>query len=179
MDNNPNVGMICLSHTEQTGIKTDQYEDENFYSRVINEKCMIWCRICLYRREYLLKLLRDHETIWEFEKYASARARKLDYIILQQNSNKPEVFTFKIKIEEGFGITRRKWLPKNVELFEKYGIDVNYENLGLYAVSAVSDKPKQNEIKKSDIREILYKVKHFLKELKKKANKLYRKYKSR
>ena len=91
---------------------------------------MIWCRICLYRRDYLLKLLRSHETIWEFEQYASFRAMKLNYIILQQNNNQPEVFTFKVRIEEGYGITLRKWLPKNIELFEKFNISVNYDNLG-------------------------------------------------
>lgn len=178
MDNNPKVGMICLSHTGRMDIKTDQYEDNNFYSRVIDEKCKIWCRICLYRREYLLKLLRDHETIWEFEQFALYRARKLDYIILQQNNNAPEVFTFKIKIEDGYGITLRKWLPKNVELFEEYGINVNYDRLGMFDMSGSSKQTHSVEPKKINIKEILYNIKHSVKVFKRKINKQYRKFKS-
>ena len=180
MDNNPKVGMICLAQTERTDIKTDQYEDKNFYSRVINEKCMIWCRICLYRRDYLLKLLKDHETIWEFEKYASYRARKLDYIILQQNNNAPEVFTFKIKVEDGYGITGRKWLPKNVEFFNELGIHVNYDRLGVYKSPPSSSEQKQivNSKKSNGIREMLYSLKHFLKVTKKNIKKQQRKFKS-
>lgn len=178
MDSNPKVGMICLSQTERTDIKTNQYKDDNFYSRVINEKCMIWCRICLYRREYLLKILRNHETIWEFEQYASYRARKLDYIILQQNNNKPECFPFKIKVEDGYGITRRKWLPKNVELFKKYGIQVNYDGLGIFDVSGSSKQVQSVETKKSTIREMLYNIKHFWKIFNRKIRKQYRKFKS-
>ena len=177
MDNNSNVGMICLSHTDRENISTGEYEDENFYSRIIDPKCMIWCRICLYRREYLLKLLRSHETIWEFEQYATYRAMKLNYIILQQNNNQPEVFTFKVKIEEGYGITLRKWLPKNIELFEKFNISVNYDNLGMFD-PAVLKKPKKSEENKKDFREHLYTIKRSIRNTKKKIKKQYRKFKS-
>lgn len=177
MDNNSNVGMICLSHTDRENISTNEYEDENFYSRVIDPKCMIWCRICLYRRDYLLKLLRRHETIWEFEQYATYRAMKLNYIILQQNNNQPEVFTFKVKIEEGYGITLRKWLPKNVELFENFNIPVNYDNLGILEPTTII-KPQKSEINKKDFREHLYDIKRFIRNTKKKIKKQYRKFKS-
>lgn len=179
MDTNPNVGMICLSQTQRTDIKTEQYEDDNFYSRIINEKCLIWCRICLYRRDYLLKLLRDHENIWEFEQYASYRAKKLNYIILQQNNVEPECFTFKIKIEDGYGITRRKWLPKNVELFKEHSIEVDFDRLGIYSPHISSEQsPSVNVKKTSGIREVLYNTKHLIKVIKKKFNKQYRKFKS-
>ena len=179
MDKNSNVGMICLAQTEKEKVKSNQYEDETFYSRVINPKCKIWCRTCLYRRDYLLKLLRDHETIWEFEQYASYRARKLNYIILQQNNNEPECFTFKIKIEDGYGITLRKWLPKNVELFKEHGIEVNFDGLGMYSPPVSAEQTTSVDDKKtSNIREKLYSIKHFFKVMKKKINKQYRKFKS-
>lgn len=179
MDTNPNVGMICLSQTQRTDIKTEQYEDDNFYSRIINEKCLIWCRICLYRRDYLLKLLRDHENIWEFEQYASYRAKKLNYIILQQNNVEPECFTFKIKIEDGYGITHRKWLPKNVELFKEHSIEVDFDRLGIYSPHISSEQsPSANVKKTSGIREVLYNIKHLIKVIKKKFNNQYRKFKS-
>ena len=177
MDNNPTVGMICLSHTGRENIATGEYEDENFYSRIIDPKCMIWCRIRLYRKEYLLKLLKAHESIWEFEQYASYRAKKLNYIILQQNNKQPEVFTFKVKIEEGYGITRRKWLPKNVALFEQFNIQVNFDNLGMYN-SKDLEKTTRNEKEDNSFREQLYKIKHFIKKSKKELKKKYRKFKS-
>lgn len=177
MDNNSNVGMICLAQTNRENVATNEYEDENFYSRIIDPKCMIWCRICLYRKEYLLKLLKAHESIWEFEQYASYRAMKLNYIILQQNNNQPEVFTFKVKVEEGYGITRRKWLPKNIELFEQFNIQVNFDNLGIYKPVTLTEA-KSNKPKEKNLRESLYNVKRYLKNTKKNIKKQYRKFKS-
>ena len=193
MKNNPKVGMICLSHTSRQNIKTDSYEDENFYSRVIDKNCKIWCRMCLYRREYLLKLLRLHETIWEFEQYASYRARKLDYIVLQQNSNDAEVFTFKVKVEDGYGLTLGKWLPKNIELFEQYGIEVNYDDLGInYEMYEEALKVSRSNGKtegassisavkpqKQNPREILYNIKKWPARQRKKIKKILRKIRSR
>lgn len=178
LDNNPNVGMICLSHTERENIKTDDYEDENFYSRVINPKCMIWCRINLYRRDYLLKLLKMHETIWEFEGFASYRAKKLNYIILQQNSKNDEVFTFKVKIEDGYGISLRKWLPRNVDLFNKYNIPVNYNNLGIAKQNEFTVKSTDKRKQKSLI-ERLYRIKLMPRKIKKKIYKKVRNFKSK
>ena len=34
-------------------------------------------------------------------------------------------------IKYGYGITHGQWLPKNKELFEKFGIEVNFDNLGI------------------------------------------------
>lgn len=178
MDNNTNVGVICLSHTDRVNINTGEYEDEDFYSRVIDPKCMIWCRMNLYRCEYLLKLLKMHETIWEFEAYAAYRARKLDYLVLQQNNNNRECFTFKVKIEDGYGITLRKWLPKNVELFKKHNIYVNFENLGFF-VDDLLKKKKVDSIAKLSFKEKLYLLKKIPQKFKKKLRKKIRIFKSK
>lgn len=177
MEKNNKIGMICLSGSNKTGVQTNEYEDEYFYSRIIDEKNMIWCRMCLYRKDYLLKLIRDHETIWEFEKFCSYRAKKLPYIILQENSKHPEVFTFKVKVEEGYGITMKKWLPKNVELFNKYGIEVNFDNLGFLDTTATK-KQVESQKDSNSIIERLYKIKHFFKKQKKKLIKFIRMLKS-
>lgn len=170
MEENPNVGMISLAATHKDNIKTDDYEDEDFYSRKIDEKNLIWCRTNLYRKDYLLKLLRDHETIWNFESYASYRAMDLPYIILQQNNNSPEVFTFSVKVEDGIGITLRKWLRGNVDLFKKYNIDVNFDELGF--IDEVSPQPNSaNNNRENPIRESLYKIKRGLRDIKKKIKK--------
>lgn len=168
MDDNPNVGMICLASTKKTGIKTDDYEDDDFYSRKIDKNNLIWCRTNLYRKDYLLKLLRDHETVWNFESYASYRAVKLPYIILQQNNNSPETFTFSVKIEDGIGITRKKWLRGNVALFEKYNIDADFDELGFFD-ELPFDSP--SESKKNFFMESAYKIKKGIRNAKKEIKK--------
>lgn len=179
MGQNKNIGMICLAGTNKQGIKTDAYEDDYFWSRVIDKHNLIWCRTCLYRKDYLLKLIRDHETIWEFESFCSYRAKRLPYIILQENSNHEETFTFKVKHENGYGVSGKKWLPKNVELFERYGIEVNYDGLGIRDFTKPIPAEEQSKEKKgSKTREFLYRFKQELKAEKKKIVKFIRKLKS-
>lgn len=52
--------------------------------------------------------------------------------ILCLTPKSPKVFDFHIYKSFGYGITQRKWLPKNKELFEKYGIEVDFEKLGWF-----------------------------------------------
>ena len=94
----------------------------------ITVTCVVW------RRDFLMKLLKRHENIWQFEWYSTFRAKKYfpDVKIMQYNEQYPIIFDYRVNIAEGYGITESKWLPKNKELFEKYGIDVNYDRLGWY-----------------------------------------------
>ena len=160
MQNNKRIGMAALSYGRKD-VDTGEFSDEFFYSRIIDEKNKIWCRINLYRRDYLLNLLRDHEDIWEFEQYALYRAKKLPYFIIQQKSSVPECFTFYVKYEDGYGISKRKWLPKNKELFEKYGIEVNFDNLGFLDLEALNNSQKAKGVKEKPkgAKEKLYIVK--------------------
>ena len=173
MKANENIGMACLSHGRED-TRNGEYEDDFFFSRLIDEKNLIWCRVNLYRKSYLISLLKKHETIWEFESYAWSRAVSLPYMILQQKNNHPECFSFSIKVSEGYGITEKKWLPKNKELFEKYNISVNFDRLGFW----FEKEEEKTEEKKSFIIEFLYKIKHTIKVMKRKINKAKRKYKS-
>ena len=177
MKQNKKIGMAALSYGA-SNVEDGKFEDKYFYSRIINEKNKIWCRINLYRRDYLLNLLRDHENIWEFEQYASYRAKKLPYFIIQQKDSVPECFTFYVKYEEGYGISGRKWLPKNKELFEKYVIEVNFENLGFLDFEDCNKSPQEKGAKEKQkgIKENLYLVKKGVlclpKKVKKKISKL-------
>ena len=173
MKQNKKIGMAALSYGA-SNVEDGNFEDDYFYSRIINEKNKIWCRINLYRRDYLLNLIRDHENMWEFEQYASYRAKKLPFFIIQQKDSVPECFTFYVKYEEGYGISGRKWLPKNKDLFEKYGIEVNFDNLGFLDLKKLNNSKAENESPKKSkgIKENLYVVKKkvfgFPKQVKKK-----------
>lgn len=85
----------------------------------------------LWRKDFFLSIIRD-ENPWDFEFYGTGRWRKTDVKIFTHLEKYPEVFDFGLNPELGYGIFRGKWLKKNQELFERYGIEVDYSNLGVW-----------------------------------------------
>ena len=86
----------------------------------------------LYKKSYFLKMLRKNETPWDFEKFGTYRSRKYNEKILVQNNNENLAFPYNYQIKYGYGISAKRWLKNNKQLFEKYGIEVNFDNLGWY-----------------------------------------------
>ena len=139
----------------------------------------------LWNKAWLHGLIRDHETPWEFELYGSERSRRtFEKVLVINNSDGfcPCVFNYNVDLKYGHGITCGQWLPKNVELFESYGINVNFQNLGInYKIynnaigQPFDDVSDIATTKKSVIREVLYKVKHRIKVIKKNRIKKQRK----
>ncbi len=173
MKNNPSVGAVFLSKTNKTNIKTSDYEDDFFYSRVIDNKNKLWCSPMLYRKDFLLKIIRDKENIWELEQYGYLRAKRLKYLVLQPKSNYPEIITYSIKIENGIGITMKKWLPGNVKLFNDHNITVDFDNLGFYnPIKNISDdKTKQSKSANKSLKEALFNIKKLPRKIKRKIQK--------
>ncbi|MCR5690193.1 MAG: hypothetical protein K6G71_08085 [Clostridiales bacterium] len=91
----------------------------------------IFCVLSLYRTKYLKKLLQAKESPWEFEIFGSLRSQYYREIILRENDNHPRCFSYYIEPKYGYAISRGKWLPKNRELFEENGIEVDFTNLGI------------------------------------------------
>lgn len=83
----------------------------------------------LWRRDFLLNILRD-ESPWDFEFFATERWKRTRYKIYTHRQEFEPVFDYKIIPDYGYGIYQGKWLKKNVELFEKYGISVDFEKRG-------------------------------------------------
>ena len=106
----------------------DMFLERKFDKLNITVTCVVW------RRDFLMKLLRRHENIWQFEWYSTFRAKKFfpDVKIMQYNEKFPIIFDYRVNIAEGYGITESKWLPKNKELFDQYGIHVDFDRLGWY-----------------------------------------------
>ena len=173
MRENKDVGVIFVRHTEKQKLN---YKTPYFSRDEITDKFRIVGLTALYRKDYLLKILRPHENPWEFEKYASIRSKRYPEKVLQYSKEYPPMFVFDDKIEKGYGITQRKWLPKNKELFEKYNIHVNFENLGWFnleedKLSEKVVKIQRDKSQKKSLREHLYKIKNFFKVTKRKVNK--------
>lgn len=127
MRSNPDAGVMHMTPSA----RFKNLPPEMFFERTFDE-LNITVTAVLWRRAYLQKILRKHENIWDFEWYCGQRAKKYPEKIMQYSQAFPIIFDYKVIISEGYGITESKWLPKNKELFEKHGIDVDFEKLGWY-----------------------------------------------
>lgn len=126
MRNHQDVGYILLRHSE----KQNKHESRRYFARSeLTEKYQLVCLSALYRRDFLIKILRNHESPWEFERYATRRLKKYHYQVLQYSSDYPVIFEY---YDRSIGVCRGKWLPQTKAFLEGYGIEVNYDNLGWY-----------------------------------------------
>ncbi len=185
------VGYIGLKyspeHIFKEGSKADLSEhfinkDDIVTINRINSMTALW------RKDWLTSLLRSHETPWEFEKYGSVRSRRTDKKVLKINNINgvcKAVFDYGVDVKYGYGVTVGKWLPKNVELFAQHNIDVDFDVLGIEYNLYNRARGKKTqvsvpsaEVKKTDLREKLYIIKRFIKNLKKKTIKTIRKIRS-
>lgn len=188
IQNNNDIGYIGLKYQ-----KTREFRDSvnaGITERFIDkDKVVTINRInsmsALWNKSWLLSLIRDHETPWEFELYGSERSRRTSQKVLIINNSDgycPCVFNYNVDIQYGHGLTCGQWLPGNIELFEKYGIDVDFENLGInYKIyynaigQPFEDSSDISSTKKGIVRELLYKIKHHIKVIKKNRIKKQRK----
>lgn len=107
----------------------------------------------LWKKEFLLQMLYTDGSPWEFEHNATRLSWLTKDRCCVVNPEYSEVFSYSILISEGYGITQRKWLPKNKELFSKYNIHVDFDRLGILekkskpsGESGKSGKKKSNKI---------------------------------
>lgn len=186
---NGEVGYIGLKYQSKREYRNPADED-NSVRFIEKDKVVSVNRInsmtALWNKKWLMNIIRDHETPWEFELYGSERSRRTPEKVLIINNNAgvcPCVFNYNVDIHYGHGITCGGWLPKNIELFEKYGIKVNFENLGIkykiyYDAIGVPYEDENSADKsetKNPVRETLYKIKHRIKIYKKNKEKQKRK----
>lgn len=192
MKSDPLVGYIGLKYNKEHRFidknitKSDLpflNKDELVKANRVNSMTALW------RKDWLESLIRVHETPWEFEKYASIRSKRTDKkVLIINNSVLAPVFHYEIDFKYGYGISMKKWLPKNKELFEKYRIQANFDSLGFmdentyngmvaYSENNGSDKKKKVKAK-FDSKECLYNIKKSIKKMPKRINKKIRKIRS-
>ena len=164
---NEDIGYIGLKYSPERIFKEKNHiPTERFFSRdALATSYRITAMSVLWRKSWLMELLEERESPWEFEVNASIRSRAYSYKVLEINNLNgvcPPVFDFEDKIKYGYGITHGQWLPKNKDLFEKYGIEVNFDNLGInYQLyeEANNPPPKRKKTKPKNIIELLYEIK--------------------
>ena len=86
--------------------------------------------MAIWRKDFLREMLFLRCDPWEFEFGASQLSlfSKKKCLYIPPDSNR--MISYSFQVQNGIGITRKKWLKGNVELFQTYGIKVNFERLG-------------------------------------------------
>lgn len=175
------IGYIGLKYNERHIFKDESKKDlsQPFFNKDdlvkanrVNSMTAIW------RRDWLISLIRNHETPWEFEIYASKRSMRTNKTVLIINNDVLDpVFDYQVDLIYGYGISMKKWLPKNKELFEKYNINVNYDNLGVLDLEKFTTPQKKINTSYDPI-ERLYAIKKAIKTIPKKILTVLRRIKS-
>jgi hypothetical protein len=91
---------------------------------LVNTQAAVW------RKDFLLSLLKPWENVWMFEKFATLRARCAQERFLAVS---PEVLAESPVFDYGFtGIARGRWQTECVPLFEREHIKVDFSKRGFY-----------------------------------------------
>ena len=129
MDSHPSIANINFGFGSY--VKSIEYLDDKYAIRSRDTDYYLNAVAAIWRRKTLIKLLSPYESAWQYELYGSSRAKlyRYDFVIKKDDVL---IFDYHAQISYGYGIQKGMWLPRNVELFEKEGIEVPFENLGFY-----------------------------------------------
>ena len=96
--------------------------------------------VTLWRKSFLMKILRRKENPWQFELYATERCRHYKEKIFVLGENEPSVIHYYIKGKGGYGISGGKWAPNTVNLFNKYALQCDFYKRGFYDVDKILEE---------------------------------------
>jgi hypothetical protein len=127
ISDNDNIQRIyllsSLSNNKKRSLRYSQYYLDNrncdYYAHT---------QAALWKKNALISLIKTDESGWDFEKYATCRARMFPYNFYsvsysQENPIMEYVMT---------GIVKGKWFPECVEVFKKNEILVDFSKRGFY-----------------------------------------------
>lgn len=147
MEANANVGVIsCVPDVVIAEITSVVNDLESFSP--IKRKCRfrVNAMTALWRKKFLLSLVDKRENAWQFEINCTKRAFWRKEEVLTQNKNKKRMFDYHFCLSAGYGITQRKWLPKNKELFERHHIQCDFQKLGVLQITPKRKKRTKKEL---------------------------------
>lgn len=124
MDENSKIAVFNF-YRVKGGIKDGKYP--HFELRPQKGAYKLNLSAALWKREKLIKYIRNHETPWQFEINGSKRAGRYKELFYSAIEGEPYIYKYSL-LE--YGLIRGKWTPKINELFDKYGIDVDYSIRG-------------------------------------------------
>lgn len=167
LNDNKDVGVLYPHKNKKQTMEID----EDYFSRdLMSDARRLVCICAIWRKDFLIKMLKEDESPWDFEANAPTRSKQHSDRILQYNNALPGMIFYDDQIDSGYGITEKKWYPRTKTLLDKYGITVNYNNLGFYpyenqqeAQEAKRKQRKREQKVELNPIEILYNIKKKLK----------------
>ncbi len=99
----------------------------------------------LWRREFFLQMLFCNGDPWYFEGIAPRLSRYSEYLATCWNQKDCCIFNYETERKSGYGIFKGKWLPTNKNLFDSFGIQVDYNNLGVLSTEEIIAKTQNKE----------------------------------
>lgn len=99
LDNNVNDGFFCLiPQREHVKNEYENCDYPEFYKRLGNSKFRITTQVGLWRKSFLMKLLRSHESAWMFETRATWRSKTYfsKYNVYSLKSTMPRTFDYHV-----------------------------------------------------------------------------------
>lgn len=126
---------IRLMEVEQPGFYRPSLKYNELWEIAQNAPYRISLQAGLWAVDRLRSYLRPKESAWQFERWGSIRAHRVDDVLLcpnleQLNHHSRQIFPY-----VPTGIIRGKWYgPAVVELFRQHGIDIDYSVRGFYRV---------------------------------------------
>ena len=128
MEQNPKIANVNFG--KGSDVPIEERIDEDYAVRARDTTYYLNAQCALWRRKTLLKLLSPYESAWQMEIFGSKRAAWSPYKFVVR-TNEKRIFFYHSLATFGYGIRRGKWLPGNRELFQKEGITVNFDRLGI------------------------------------------------
>ena len=86
------------------------------------------CQAALWRKSILSSLIREHESAWQFERWASKRARWTGYRFYVLDRPEADMPVDYVKT----GIIQGKWFEPVDPLFREHGIEMDFSKRGFY-----------------------------------------------
>lgn len=122
----PKIAVFYFMPSSQVGSKDGKYD--GFALMPQNARYRLNCQAALWRRNFLIKCLRDHENPWQFETWGSVRSRRYSEEFYAISDPKLKVFDY----DYGKPIIQGKWNIEEVQrIKEKFNIDINTDGLGI------------------------------------------------
>jgi hypothetical protein len=84
------------------------------------------CQATLWKREVLLSVLREEESVWEFEARASPRTRHLRILSYGTSDGAPISYTMS-------AIVRGLWMPEALALCDEHGVETRPRLRGIFS----------------------------------------------
>lgn len=130
MEKERRISKIEFDYSNDRAAIPSQYDGY----RIRSERGMYWlnCQTAIWRRKDLIRYLSPRENPWQFELFGTERAKLYGKQFLFTESDRKLPFQYVVERQTGYGIWHGKWLKSNIQLFQKNGISVPFENLGFY-----------------------------------------------